>query len=320
MTRVTEQDVAQADELDELVAEFLVEAGDGADQLERDLVALERDPTSRELQNGIFRTVHTLKGTSSLLGFDRVAGLAHVTEALLVGLREGRVLAGTDLVDVLLQFVDLVRRLLAGIEADGSDAGVDVTDLVGRAQALAEAGIEAPVAVHEERPLGTVLVESGLATATPWARPWPASSTGDPRPLGEILVANGAVTREALERVLGQQKRRAADRTVRVDPDLLDRLLGLVDDLAAARDLLLRNLPPSPRRSCGAARCGSTWPPASSPTASPRRGCSRSTRSGRRCRGWCATSPRSAASASSCRPTAAQRRSTVRCSTPSATR
>jgi two-component system chemotaxis sensor kinase CheA len=50
------------DDLDEIIAEFLVESHENLDQLDSDLVALEQDPTSRPLLGGIFRTIHTIRG------------------------------------------------------------------------------------------------------------------------------------------------------------------------------------------------------------------------------------------------------------------
>ena len=52
------------EDLDEIVAEFLVESQENLDQLDSDLVALEQDPTSRQLLGAIFRTIHTIKGTT----------------------------------------------------------------------------------------------------------------------------------------------------------------------------------------------------------------------------------------------------------------
>ena len=60
------------DEMDEIVQEFLVESHENLDQLDRDLVALEREPDSRELLASVFRTIHTIKGTSGFLAFRRL--------------------------------------------------------------------------------------------------------------------------------------------------------------------------------------------------------------------------------------------------------
>jgi two-component system, chemotaxis family, sensor kinase CheA len=74
----------------EIVAEFLVESHENLDQLDRDLVALEQDPTSRDLLSSVFRAIHTIKGTSGFLAFGRLEQLTHVGENLLARLRDGR--------------------------------------------------------------------------------------------------------------------------------------------------------------------------------------------------------------------------------------
>jgi two-component system chemotaxis sensor kinase CheA len=55
-----------------------VESHENLDQLDRDLVELEQHPGSRELLSSIFRTIHTIKGTSGFLAFGRLERLTHV--------------------------------------------------------------------------------------------------------------------------------------------------------------------------------------------------------------------------------------------------
>ena len=76
------------DGLDEIVQEFLVESHENLDQLDRDFVALEQEPGSRELLSSIFRTIHTIKGTSGFLALHRLESLTHVGENVLSRLRE----------------------------------------------------------------------------------------------------------------------------------------------------------------------------------------------------------------------------------------
>ena len=78
------------DEIDEIVQEFLVESHENLDQLDRDLVALEREPDSRDLLGSIFRTIHTIKGTSGFLAFGNLESVTHVGENLLARLRDGK--------------------------------------------------------------------------------------------------------------------------------------------------------------------------------------------------------------------------------------
>ena len=90
----------------EIVAEFLVESHENLDQLDRDLVELERTPDSRELLSSIFRTIHTIKGTSGFLAFNRLEALTHVGENLLSRLRDGKMVMTTHTAGALLTMVD----------------------------------------------------------------------------------------------------------------------------------------------------------------------------------------------------------------------
>ena len=75
--------------MDEIAKEILVENYENLDRLDSDLVTLEKDPHSKETLGSIFRTIHTLKGTSGFLGFGKLEAVAHVGENLLSKLRDG---------------------------------------------------------------------------------------------------------------------------------------------------------------------------------------------------------------------------------------
>lgn len=122
--------------LDEIVHEFLVESHENLDQLDSDLVALEGSPGSRELLGSVFRTIHTIKGTSGFLAFHALERVTHVGENLLVELRDGRRSMDQPTTDVLLRMVDTVRALLAGIEATGTEGDVDVAPVVAAIQGV----------------------------------------------------------------------------------------------------------------------------------------------------------------------------------------
>ncbi len=77
-------------DMDQIVKEFLVESYENLDQLDRDLVRLEEDPHDGERLASIFRTIHTIKGTSGFFGFSILESVTHVGENLLCKLREGQ--------------------------------------------------------------------------------------------------------------------------------------------------------------------------------------------------------------------------------------
>src|SRR6476646_6865358 len=126
------------DGLDDIVEEFLVESHENLDQLDADLVALEQEPDSRERMSSIFRTIHTIKGTSGFLAFNRLEEVTHVGENMLSRLRDGELELTPTRTSVLLQMVDTVRSLLASIEASGGEGPVDVSAVVASITAAME--------------------------------------------------------------------------------------------------------------------------------------------------------------------------------------
>src|SRR5450432_2815488 len=118
------------DEFDELVREFLVESYENLDQLDRDLVALEQEPDAHPLLQSIFRTIHTIKGTSGFLAFGKLEVLTHAGEGLLARLRDGGLRLTQERTTGLLQLIDAVRAILASIEATGREDDRDYSDLV----------------------------------------------------------------------------------------------------------------------------------------------------------------------------------------------
>src|SRR5919202_625834 len=140
MPRPVRGEEARVEAIDEIVAEFVVESHENLDQLDRDLLALEQDPGSRELLAGVFRTIHTIKGTSGFLAFGRLEKLTHVGENLLSRLRDGRIALTEARSTALLQMVDAIRGLLADIEETGVEGDADHSALISTLSALLEDG------------------------------------------------------------------------------------------------------------------------------------------------------------------------------------
>jgi hypothetical protein len=82
--------------MDELMRDFLVETAEALDH--NDLVRLEAAPEDKALISGIFRTLHTVKGTSGFLGPSELGRLAHAGENVLGLLREGSMIATPDVI------------------------------------------------------------------------------------------------------------------------------------------------------------------------------------------------------------------------------
>lgn len=187
------------EDLDEIVHEFLVESHENLDQLDSDLVALEAAPGSRELLSSIFRTIHTIKGTSGFLAFTALERVTHAGENLLVELRDGLRSMDQGTTDVLLEMVDVVREVLRRIEAENGEGDVDVAPVVARIQAVLDGA--APVAVVPAQRTAppaaaekaadraadepTTAEEAPLVTTTPA----PAGAEGAARPRSRTIRA-----------------------------------------------------------------------------------------------------------------------------------
>jgi two-component system chemotaxis sensor kinase CheA len=144
--RNAREKATSVDGLDDIVEEFLVESHENLDQLDSDLVALEQDPNSRERLSSIFRTIHTIKGTSGFLAFNRLEEVTHVGENMLSRMRDGALDLTPARTSVLLQMVDSVRSLLTSIEASGGEGPVDVSGVVAAITAAMEDAPAAPAA------------------------------------------------------------------------------------------------------------------------------------------------------------------------------
>jgi two-component system chemotaxis sensor kinase CheA len=115
-------------DLSRYAALFLDESRSHLRGCTRLLLDWERDPGSAEPVDGLFRSVHTLKGMAATMGYERLAAGAHEVETLLGAVRDGAVERGGGLVDALLGAVDVLER---GVEfaANGRDGDVDVEGL-----------------------------------------------------------------------------------------------------------------------------------------------------------------------------------------------
>ena len=252
--------------MDDIVKDFLIESNENLDRLDRELVKLESDPSSKELLASIFRTIHTIKGSCGFLGFARLEKLAHAGENLLSRLRDGKLTLNEDLTSALLATVDAIRQMLAAIEATGQDGEENYESLINRLARLqgeaeppqtipAPAGASAKDAsapasdpkIAEEKladpsKLGGLLLERGQVRPEDLAQALEKQEIGRKK-IGEILVEQGAANPEdvmAAQRMLESRNPEAAAETIRVGVTLLDRLMNLVGELVLARNQLLQ--------------------------------------------------------------------------------
>ncbi|HEX2806055.1 MAG TPA: Hpt domain-containing protein, partial [Kineosporiaceae bacterium] len=196
--------------IDEIVAEFLVESHENLDQLDRDLLALEQNPGSRELLASVFRTIHTIKGTSGFLAFHKLEKLTHVGENLLSRLRDGRIALTDERATQLLQMVDAVRGLLANIEASGTEGDTDHSALIQKLSALLEDGAAAD-AVAASTAAQTAAAQSAARADDEPAPAVAAAPAATAAPAASVPTAAPAAT--------GTKRRAAKKSSATLTPD-----------------------------------------------------------------------------------------------------
>lgn len=96
---------------EEILQDFLVEAGEILEQLSEQLVELENRPDDTDLLNAIFRGFHTVKGGAGFLQLDALVGCCHIAENVFDILRKGERQVTSDLMDVVLQALDSVNSM-----------------------------------------------------------------------------------------------------------------------------------------------------------------------------------------------------------------
>jgi len=116
--------------MDDVIKEFLIEAYENLDHLDRDLVSLEEQPESKESLSSIFRTLHTIKGSGGYLGFSKLQSIAHAGEDLLSTIRSQKIKVDSNKITALLAAVDAVREILSNIEARQEEGEEDYSELI----------------------------------------------------------------------------------------------------------------------------------------------------------------------------------------------
>lgn len=201
----------ELDEMQEIVNDFLVEANELVASLETNLVKLEETPKDLGLLNEIFRAAHTIKGTSGFLGLDIITGLTHKMEDVLNKLRKEELQVNSDIMDILLESVDLLKTLHEDV-AEGRKSTIDTDAVKIRLGAIAE---------ERASTEGRVLPSVPDPTHSPEKENLWIESTPD-------FASNKEIHHKNIEQ------------TIRVDVNRLDNLMNLMGELVLGRNSLVQ--------------------------------------------------------------------------------
>ena len=118
------------DDMQEIIQDFLVEADELLEELDEDLVRLESESDDEELLNKIFRAFHTIKGSASFLGFEKLTELTHKLEDVLNKLRKFELKLNSEMMDAILAGVDKAKEIIELIKEGGDPESVDIEENV----------------------------------------------------------------------------------------------------------------------------------------------------------------------------------------------
>ncbi len=111
------------EDMDEFLQIYLEESEEEADQIVELLLKLEDTPGDKESLREAFRLLHTFKGSTGMMGFERINGLAHELETRFDAYRDGREILTSETVSITLRCIDFFRDFLSRLRNGNTDQG-----------------------------------------------------------------------------------------------------------------------------------------------------------------------------------------------------
>ncbi|PBQ08357.1 chemotaxis protein CheA [Pseudomonas syringae] len=147
---------------EEILQDFLVEAGEILEQLSEQLVELESRPDDADLLNAIFRGFHTVKGGAGFLQLHELVECCHIAENVFDILRKGERRVDSELMDVVLEALDTVNSMFGQVR-ERTDVTPATPELLAALARLAEPQSADEVAAPEPEPVVEVQVAAAVA-------------------------------------------------------------------------------------------------------------------------------------------------------------
>ncbi|MBI5438102.1 MAG: chemotaxis protein CheA [Nitrosomonadales bacterium] len=255
--------------MEELLSDFLMEAGEMLSDVDSKLMDLEKRPDDSKLLNEIFRGFHTIKGGAGFLNASELVTLCHLTENLFDKLRNRELTLSAELMDVIFAATAEVRRMFGALQQslqpaaapaeilENLKSALDGRKLGGKAQKAEGAHIPAPGATAPA-------AQPGSSAQAPDGIDWNAlytaltgtdivakvGATRDPEKIAEAISEEKS-TKEAFGRrtadvpgtTVGRRggdvpAQEAKESTIRVDTDRLDQVLNLSGEIGLTKNRL----------------------------------------------------------------------------------
>ena len=235
--------------MEELLQDFLTEAGDLLGEVDNGLVELEKNPNDQALLSTIFRGFHTIKGGAGFLCAEHLVELCHLTEELFDHLRQHKLTLNPELMDQIMAATHEVRHMFDQLHGAVMPHPAPPELLHALAQAIANPGASAPAPAPAPAPVVetapaplaapavTVAAPPPIVASAPV--PVPAAATEEHHPSGRRQVDLPANTgRQAAGGRRVDEKVGQRENTIRVDTIRLDQVLNLSGEIGLTKNRL----------------------------------------------------------------------------------
>lgn len=215
----------------DLLNEFVLEAKAHIEEMESGLLLLEEGQEDRETINRIFRAAHSIKGTASFFELNKIVDLSHHIENLFGEIREERLNVTSNMIDVLLEAVDVLKNMIQNPSAseecdtDPSVAAIQACFTLSQAAAKDEEN-------HTEK------ISDALDVWNLWDQ---LTCNVEQETKEQVQEAAKVVAKKTVPSVREEKQREVViEDSVRVNVGLLDDLLNLAGEMVLRRNQLLR--------------------------------------------------------------------------------
>jgi two-component system chemotaxis sensor kinase CheA len=153
-------------EMQEIFEGYLVETTELIDAISIDLMELESSGEDLELLNRIFRSFHTIKGTSAFMAFDNIVGITHHAEDLLNKLRKQELFVNQSIIDVLLEVHDWIETLVNNLQ-QGINEKVDYQSTIDQIELIRKQDPSSEISPEADSTVPTSVVNEDIIISLP---------------------------------------------------------------------------------------------------------------------------------------------------------
>ena len=227
-----------------LLRDFIAEGLEYIEEIEVNILNLEKNPDDREYINAIFRAFHSIKGVAGFLSLDQIRELAHNLESLLDKARNGQLAVTSSLIDVVLDGSDTLKTMIGQLKSklEGKEEesfNLDLPSFMERISLVEKAG-DAPLRTKK---IGEILFEDGYISKNVLEEGLKIVQASPGKKLGEALITEGKVTPKQVSQALRKQTDQVTDMaSIRVDTGKLDDLIDMVGELVITQAMIQQDI------------------------------------------------------------------------------